>query len=198
MRIFWDRELATERVVIEPGEFHTSAGDRIICTVLGSCISVCLKDSTGPLAGMNHFMLPDAVSKDTLFSSDSGRYGINAMELLITELQQRGARRQDLVAKVFGGGHMINIKGSASRIPDSNLRFTISYLKEEGIPLLSKDVGGRWARHIAFNTRTNEVAVSRFVRKAADVADLEKSYRRRIRRVNGASAFVLFDRRVPP
>ena len=174
MRIFWDREHATERVVIEPGEFHTASDDRVICTVLGSCVSVCLKDSTGPLAGMNHFMLPDAVSKDALFSSESGRYGINAMELLITELQQRGARRQ------------------------SNLTFAISYLKEEGIPILSKDVGGRWARRIAFHTRTNEVAVSRFVRKAVDVAHLENNYRRRIRRINGSNGFVLFDRRALP
>ncbi|MCD4748932.1 MAG: chemotaxis protein CheD [Thermoanaerobaculales bacterium] len=198
MRIFWDREHATERVVIEPGEFHTASDDRVICTVLGSCVSVCLKDSTGPLAGMNHFMLPDAVSKDALFSSESGRYGINAMELLITELQQRGARRQDLVAKVFGGGHMLDIDGSASRIPTSNLTFAISYLKEEGIPILSKDVGGRWARRIAFHTRTNEVAVSRFVRKAVDVAHLENNYRRRIRRINGSNGFVLFDRRALP
>ena len=195
MRIFWDRKLNSERVVIEPGEHHTAGSDRVIYTVLGSCVSVCLKDESTGLAGMNHFMLPEAVSDESLFASDSGRFGMHAMELLITELQQRGAARENLWAKVFGGGHILEVEGSTTRIPRSNVELALKFLEAEGIPVVSQDVGGRVARRVGFYTGSGEVAVSRFARKTADVTNREYSYLGRIVRNNQTGSLVLFDRR---
>ncbi len=195
MSIFWDRKLNCERVVIGPGEFHTAVADRVIYTVLGSCVSVCLKDEATGLAGMNHFMLPEAVSGESLFASDSGRFGMHAMELLITELQQRGADRENLWAKVFGGGHVLEVDGSTIRIPRSNIDFALKFLEAEGIEVVSQDVGGRAARRVGFHTGSGKVAVSRFARKTTDVTNREYSYLGRIVRNNRNGSLVLFDRR---
>jgi chemotaxis protein CheD len=66
-------------VIIYPGEFHVSPTD-IIATVLGSCISVCIKDFKTGLGGMNHFMLPGDVRSEEMFLSESAKYGMFAME----------------------------------------------------------------------------------------------------------------------
>ena len=56
---FWDRENACWMVKILPGEYYVSRSDEAISTVLGSCVSACVRDPTRGLGGMNHFMLPE-------------------------------------------------------------------------------------------------------------------------------------------
>jgi chemotaxis receptor (MCP) glutamine deamidase CheD len=76
----------------------------MIVTVLGSCVSACIRDRVSGMGGMNHFMLPDGGGDDGSPVSASARYGTYAMEVLINEVLKAGARRENLEAKVFGGG----------------------------------------------------------------------------------------------
>jgi chemotaxis protein CheD len=45
-------------IKILPGEFYVTKLDERIETVLGSCISACVRDPIAGVGGMNHFMLP--------------------------------------------------------------------------------------------------------------------------------------------
>ena len=91
-------------VIIYPGEFYVSSRD-VMGTVLGSCISVCIKDKKTGLAGMNHFMLPGDVRSEEMFFSASAKYGMFAMEQIINEMIKKKGSKKDFEAKVFGGGH---------------------------------------------------------------------------------------------
>ena len=112
-------------------------------TVLGSCIAACLYDPQARVGGMNHFLLASGATNATC-----SRYGINAMELLINGILKLGGNRNNLHAKIFGGGHMM------PNLPDigaSNIRFVEHYLKDEGIECVSSSVGGTKARRVRFH-----------------------------------------------
>lgn len=134
------------------GEFYvTTSSDVIISTLLGSCVAVCLSDDFNSVYGMNHFMLPTRVRESN--NVYSGKYGEDAMELLITEMEKRGARINYMTAKVFGGGQVAGT--THSNVARANIRLAIQFLKKKGIPIIARDVGGKHGRQIYFWPRKN-------------------------------------------
>jgi chemotaxis protein CheD len=117
----FNSQLKRDMIIIQPGEFYVTKKDEIIGTVLGSCISVCLRDSEKKVGGMNHFMLPGDFRVEDIFNSQSARYGMYAMELILGEIIKLGGGREHLSAKVFGGGHVLSSVGKTqSSVPQSN------------------------------------------------------------------------------
>ena len=105
--LYYDQDFGCEAAKILPGEYYFTNKPMLIVTVLGSCVAACIRDRVSGIGGMNHFMLPDAGSEDGSPSSASMRYGAYAMEVLINQLLKAGARRENLDAKVFGGGNVL-------------------------------------------------------------------------------------------
>jgi len=56
---FWEPDTQRWTVKILPGEYYVTRSDEAITTVLGSCISACIRDPQMRVGGMNHFMLPE-------------------------------------------------------------------------------------------------------------------------------------------
>lgn len=132
------------------GEYAvTDDEDVMLCTLLGSCVSACIRDPRTGVGGLNHFLLPEG-------DDDAGNlsYGVNAMELLINDLLRRHARRERLEAKLFGGARMIR---SAHDIGAQNARFAREFLAAEGIRLTGGSLGGVQARRIEFWPVTGRV-----------------------------------------
>jgi chemotaxis protein CheD len=122
-------------VVTEPGV--------VLTTILGSCVATCMWDAVAGVGGMNHFLLPGDLDS----GDDSMKYGVNAMELLINGLLQKGAMRSRLQAKLFGGAHVIQ---NLSDIGQQNAAFARKFLQLEGIPCFSESLGGERARRVRF------------------------------------------------
>ncbi|WP_187429702.1 Chemoreceptor glutamine deamidase CheD [Roseobacter fucihabitans] len=117
--------------------------DFVISTLLGSCVSCCLWDPDSQVGGMNHMLL-------TTSSAENGvcnLVGINAMELLINEIQKKGGQRNRLRAKAFGGAQMVS---GLSEIGRQNSEFILRFLQQEGIQCEGHSLGGETARHIMF------------------------------------------------
>ncbi len=57
IRRMQDARFPHEVAVIMPGEYFVSQDPMIVYTVLGSCVSVCIRDTVLAIGGMNHFML---------------------------------------------------------------------------------------------------------------------------------------------
>ncbi len=183
MNRHFDRKFGRPVAVIHPGEYLATDKDIIICTVLGSCVAVALFDPLHRRGGLNHFMLPGEVDRRNLFVDDSGRYGMYAMEVLINELMKRGSNKENLVAKVFGGAHMLpTAKGN---IPESNITFAFEYLETENIPIATSDVGGNDARKIYFFPTTSRILLKRFGGHfATPVEKDEEEYLRALKKPN--------------
>ncbi len=144
------------RITIEPGEYYATSEIAVISTLLGSCVAACLYDPHKRLIGMNHFLLSGSpLSKAQLLrTSEGGRYGVHAMELLISDLVAKGAARSDLRAKIFGGATLIGDRGETeclNRIGSENCRFIKEFLRGEGIPVDAEDLGGEFGRVIHFS-----------------------------------------------
>ena len=144
-------------VTIYIGGVHASAEPALVKTLLGSCIAVCLHDPTRAIGGMNHFMLPRGATGD----GDPTRFGVHAMDTLIGAMQKLGGDRRRLVAKVFGGAHVLAIRESEAGVPQQNIEFIRAFLREEGLRVVSEDVGGYHPRHVHFHTASGRAFVKR-------------------------------------
>lgn len=150
----FDREIVT----IRPGDYYATLEDKIISTVLGSCVSVGLFDEDAKAGGLNHFMLPRSGGGA---AEPDAKFGLYAMDLLIKSLVRLGARKAALKAKVFGGGAVLRFAGEGGRIPKGNIEFAYEYLCGEGIPIVASDVGGVEPRRILFFARTGKALLKR-------------------------------------
>lgn len=135
----------TERVlhVIQGSHMVSGEPDVILTTILGSCVATCLWDPVAGVGGMNHFLL----AKEPEPGAAAYRYGSHAMELLINDLLKRGAIRNRLQAKLFGGATMQN---SFERIGRANAEFALQFMADEDIAVVSQSLLGTQARRIRF------------------------------------------------
>jgi chemotaxis protein CheD len=137
---------------IHIGQLHASKEPAVIHTVLGSCVAVCLYDPEERIGGMNHILLPGQA--DLRHFDTAARYGINAMELLINRIAVLGGDRRRMIAKVFGGGHILSAISKKNGMGRKNAEFVFEFLQMEGIDLVSQDVGGSSSRKVLFHTDT--------------------------------------------
>jgi len=113
---------------------------------------------------MNHFMLPESrteKSAGSIMHSDAAFYGINAMEQVINALLKHNVRKEDIRAKVFGGGNVIAVNVGKKTVGDQNIEFAFEFLKTENIPITACSVGGDFARKIFFHVKTKDVYMTR-------------------------------------
>lgn len=190
----FDEQQGLEMVTILPGEFYSTNASEIIQTILGSCVSVVLMDETSGICGMNHFMLAHSLGQDKYYQTQSGRYGMHAMELLVNEMLRLGARRSRISAKLFGGGSVLRFEGPrASNIPDENVMFARKYLETEHFPLVSSDTGGDYGRKVLVFTGTGRVLVKKLGR-TAEISAEERQYLEKLRKRQDRTDVTLFDK----
>ena len=186
---YYDRVFKYDAVKILPGEYYIANEDMVLVTVLGSCVTACIRDRERQIGGMNHFMLAEG-SNDLV--SASARYGVYAMEILINHLLKLGARRSNLEAKVFGGGRVLSSL-SGAMIGERNAQFVINYLRTEQIPLISQDLLDVYPRKVYFFPQTGRVLVKRLTRLHNDtLARREREYAARLNGAQIAGAVELF------
>ncbi|MDB5990646.1 MAG: cheD [Herbaspirillum sp.] len=158
--VYFDRTFDCDAAKILPGEYFFTHKDMMIVTVLGSCVSACIRDRISGIGGMNHFMLPDGGGDNDSPVSASMRYGSYAMEVLINDVLKAGARRENLEAKVFGGGNVL--RGFiAINVGERNAQFVRNFLKAENIRVVAEDLNDIFPRKVYFFPRTGKVLVKK-------------------------------------
>jgi chemotaxis protein CheD len=160
---YWDPLTAHWAAKILPGEFFVTIHDETITTVLGSCISACIRDTALNIGGMNHFMLPEdkSVGTNSWMTGADGlatRYGSYAMESLINELMKLGARRERMEVKIFGGGRILPVM---TDVGAKNIEFARDFLKLEGFRIAAEDVGEIYPRRVVYFPASGRVMLKR-------------------------------------
>lgn len=137
----------------------STKSDATFSTVLGSCISACVRDRVADLGGMNHFLLANQTGSSRDRFGQSARYGAFAMEQLINMVLSKGSgRKSNLEFKVFGGG---NIHAGMNDVGAKNIEFVREFLAEEGYSISSHDLGGNFARRVMYQPVTGRAFVKR-------------------------------------
>jgi chemotaxis protein CheD len=179
-RRYRDPRFDAMAVKVFPGEHYVTADvDEMLVTILGSCVTACIRDPLTGIGGMNHFMLPEAAGGGGWDSaSASMRYGNVAMERLINDILARGCTRQRLEIKVFGGG---NVMGGTANIGHRNADFVEEYLFAENLPIVASHLRGNLPRRVHYFPATGKVMLLELQRTEQEaVARVETSYKSKI------------------
>jgi len=192
---YWDRAHDRFAAKLNPGEYYVTNDGHLIMTVLGSCVSACIRDTVLGVGGMNHFMLPandeaEAAARGHGYSaSAANRYGSFAMENLINDVLKHGGGRNRLEIKIFGGGRILN---TLTDIGANNIEFVREYLNTEGFKVAAEDVGERFPRKVYYEPHTGRVRVKRLKQVGTDIVKSEETYRRQIDKTPIGGAVELF------
>lgn len=192
----WDRDFELWSAKILPGEYYVTTVDEAITTVLGSCISACMRDPQLGVGGMNHFMLPEDSSngRSCWLDPNAGlatRYGSFAMESLVNDLMKLGARRDRLEVKLFGGGKVLV---SMTDVGARNIAFAHEWLRLEGFTIAAEDVGDVFPRRIIYFPANGAVKVKRLRPVSGGaIASREQNYLKAISSAPAEDDIELFD-----
>lgn len=138
---------------ISAGEVFASKTPATVTTILGSCVSVCLRDAVAGVGGMNHFALPSGEGGDT------ARYGAQAVQMLINSIVEHGGSRHRLEAKVFGACHVLDFSHDVRSVCEQNATFIRQYLIEQDIPVLVERLGGDLPLEVCYETHTGRARI---------------------------------------
>jgi len=94
----------------------------------------------------------------------SPKYGNIAIEKLIARMLELGSKRNQLKAKVFGGGEVIETNIASFKIGERNVIIANEMLEEHKIPIISRSTGGLLGRKIIFYTNSGDV-MQKFIEK---------------------------------
>jgi len=174
-------------IFLQPGEYYFGDAATRIRTLLGSCVAVTFWHPERRLGGMCHFLLPTRNRKlpgeglpldedsmlrllrDTManraapafFNRLDGRYGDEAILLLIREAVSNHTDPLDYQVKVFGGGDMFpDMKKYGSlEIGSRNTSLAFTLLHGLKLPIAAQHVGGQGHRSLIFDVWNGHVWV---------------------------------------
>ncbi len=192
---YWDQQNEIVAAKLLPGDYYVTTVDEMITTVLGSCVSACIRDAVTGIGGMNHFMLPETTrsrldTRDESIVGTALRYGNYAMEHLINTILQYGGKRKNLEVKLFGGGKVIATLGD---VGSRNIEFVLEYVDTEALNLVSHDLGDIYPRKVNFFPKTGRVRMKKIKDLHNETIILrEKQYGSQIKDLSVESTIELF------
>ncbi|MFK7794153.1 MAG: chemoreceptor glutamine deamidase CheD [Gammaproteobacteria bacterium] len=167
---YYDKSLKTYMVKISPGDYYITDQDEVITTVLGSCISACIRDVRMGIGGMNHFMIPIKCPHTSHPEQDMDtRYGTYAMEHLINDIYKHGGTRKNLEIKLFGAG---NVLVGSGNVGAKNIKFVRDFIHTEGYKIASENLGGDNPRKINYSPITGKVMMKKLA--STNLAEIQR------------------------
>jgi len=192
---YWDKKNEIIAAKILPGEYYVTNENELVTTVLGSCISACIRDKVTGVGGMNHFMLPETNEHKLSTQAEhvvgnASRYGNYAMEHLINVILANGGKRKNLEVKVFGGAKIIPTLGDVGL---NNIDFVLEYIDMEALQLVSQDLGDIYPRKVIYFPKTGKVKMKKIKHLHNEIiASRENQYCSTIKDVPVISEIELF------
>jgi len=123
---------------------------------LGSCIALALYDPTTGIGGLAHTVLPRTLRRDLPGPAWASPL---ALERLVKAMVERGAHEEALRAHLAGGASMIQAARAVLNVGAENARVVLQSLRDTGIPILSRDLGGTHSRNVTLDPATGEFRV---------------------------------------
>ncbi len=177
---YWDHHQNISVAKILPGEYYVTCTNEVLMTVVGSCVTACIRDSIRGIGGMNHFMLPHVYPHkkwEHTKVNNSNRYGSFAMESLINEILKHGGNRINLEIKLFGGGRIIK---NQANIGQQNIDFAKNYIDTERLNLIAEDLGDIYPRKILFYPINGRARVKKLRAIEQKIVKREQAYQHKL------------------
>ncbi|HOR85145.1 MAG TPA: chemotaxis protein CheD [Bacillota bacterium] len=144
-----------EIIKVGMADSNTTYSPGVLTTLgLGSCVGICLYDTSTKISGLVHIMLPD--SKQIKNNVNQSKFADTGIIKLLEDIIKMGAKRSKITSKIAGGSQMFNFNDSSDimRIGLRNVAATKDILKQLNIPLIAEDTGGNYGRTIELYSET--------------------------------------------
>jgi len=192
---YWDKRNNAYSAKILPGEYYVTQNEELISTVLGSCVSACIRDPYNKIGGMNHFLLPltknEQWTAKTELDSLATRYGNYAMEHMINDILKHGGEKKNFEIKIFGGSRIMK---AMTDIGKSNIDFVKCFLNLEEFDIKAEDVGGINPRKVLYNPLSGKVKVKKLKDLHNDtIVQREENYKSKLGDSDTSGDVDLFD-----
>jgi chemotaxis protein CheD len=143
---------------LQPGEWFVGDATHRVRTLLGSCVSVTLWSPQARVGAMSHSLLPTRGRRPPADTPPDGRYGDEALELMLQGLAAAGVPSRECAAKIFGGGDLFGAGGAHGvTVGRRNGQAARELLRRHGIEVASESLFGEGHRQILFDIATGEV-----------------------------------------
>jgi chemotaxis protein CheD len=131
-----------------PGRIYVASTPHVVTAIVGSGVAVCLWDPITKVGGANHYLLPDASG-----NSQDPKYAQFANQQLLRAILEKGAKRNSLQAKIFGGSvPTVVFSHNNDCIGARNVEAAVKFVMQEKLSLVQREAGGTKARKILFQT----------------------------------------------
>ncbi|MCC3145215.1 chemotaxis protein CheD [Halanaerobium sp. Z-7514] len=155
-----DLEQAVEKKVVKMAGYAVAEDKMLLATLgLGSCIGIALYDRYQKIGALGHIMLPENPGGKIIT-----KYADTAIPFLVKKMEELGAKKRRLTAKIVGGSNMFKSENGESvmKIGQRNIEAVKRYLKKENIYLKADDVGRDYGRSMYFYTEDGRVEIKSF------------------------------------
>lgn len=129
---------------VKTGEVKAGRGKKLLFSnAIGSCVAVVAIDVTNRVGGIAHIMLAGKAPDEKRFKT---RYAFNAIAELIKKMLKLGAVKKKLKVFIAGGANVLRLK--KCEIGKNNAKSVLKILKDRGVFVLAKTVGGTERRRV--------------------------------------------------
>lgn len=143
------RDDSVDRFLL-PGEMVVARTPCVWSTVLGSCVSVCIRHKDAPYAAMNHFLLATSEGRP-----EPGRFGDTSIRALWDGLARFDANPRHYRAHIYGGARMF--EAQPFDIGGRNIEIARRELADLGLEVAEEKVGGCEGMHVRFDTGRDQI-----------------------------------------
>lgn len=147
-------------ITIGIGDLNVAKVPNVLITyALGSCVGICLHDANTNTAGMAHIMLPSSINMQS--DKNPYKYADLAIPALVKKMEQIGAKKQSITAKIAGGAQMFETFSDSpiGKIGDRNVAAVKEVLAKLGIPIIADDTGKNYGRTVLFDPKDGKMIV---------------------------------------
>ncbi|MCV2356224.1 chemotaxis protein CheD [Paucibacter sp. B2R-40] len=142
-----------------PGQWHFGQA-ATLKTLLGSCVAITLWHPVKRFGGMCHYLLPSRASRGQ--GALDGRYGDEAVALLLQSIARTGTKPTDYIAHLYGGADTMpdgmNVKFN---VGERNIEQGWALIDSNGFQLKDVDVGDNVPRTVVIDLASGRVEVKR-------------------------------------
>lgn len=144
-------------ILLRPGDHFTGGADCRIRTLLGSCVSITLWHRTMQIGSMSHFLLDTRAAQKA--DELDGRYGDEAILLMLQGLVAHGVDPEECEGKIFGGSDMFPDRAASASpaIGKRNGEAARALLEGLSIPVVAASLFGFGHRQIIFDIQSGRV-----------------------------------------
>jgi chemotaxis protein CheD len=148
-------------VTLQPGQFFFGQTDLRIGTLLGSCVAITLWHPRTRAGGMCHYLLPTRGRYPRAEGQPlDGRYGDEALEMFMREIERVHTFPEDYQAKLFGGGAQFHSETAFPiDVPARNVAAGLDLLAQYGLDVKARHVGGNGPRQVVLDLGSGHVWV---------------------------------------